>query len=128
MSPRVFAAGGLDRAVKLQRLPEIMCETRLALRRRIKLRAAGDTRLAFPQPVGAPGMLTVHAELQVGQLPSTLSSVVVVKPAGRVLVLEDDPRQADALVGLLQNEGLEVERQPSASVPPSASACSLDRR
>ena len=45
MEPRVFAAGGLERAVKLQRLPEVMTEPRLALRRRIKLRPTGDTRL-----------------------------------------------------------------------------------
>ena len=41
----VFAAGGLERAVKLQRLPEAMTEPRMTLRRRFKLRAEGDTRL-----------------------------------------------------------------------------------
>ena len=41
----MFAAGGLERAVKLQRLPEVMREHRMALRRRIKVRPAGDTRL-----------------------------------------------------------------------------------
>ena len=45
VEPRVFAAGGLERAVKLQRLPEVMTEPRMALRRRIKLRPTGDTRL-----------------------------------------------------------------------------------
>jgi hypothetical protein len=45
VEPRVFAAGGLERAVKLQRLPEVMTEPRMALRRRIKVRPAGDTRL-----------------------------------------------------------------------------------
>ena len=45
VEPRVFAAGGLERAVKLQRLPEVMTESRMALRRRIKLRPTGDTRL-----------------------------------------------------------------------------------
>jgi hypothetical protein len=45
VEPRVFAAGGLERAIKLQRLPEVMREPRLVLRRRIELRAAGDTRL-----------------------------------------------------------------------------------
>jgi len=83
---------------------------------------AGETRLSFPQPVGAPGMLTVRTELQAGQQPSALSSVVVVKPAGRVLVLEDQPRQADALVQLLENQGLQVERQSPGTLPPSASA------
>jgi hypothetical protein len=43
--PRVFEAGGLERRIELQRLPETMRETRLALRRRIKLRPNGDTRL-----------------------------------------------------------------------------------
>jgi uncharacterized membrane protein len=84
----------------------------------------GDTRLAFPLPVGAPGIRTVRAELQVGQLVSTLTSVVVAKPAGRVLVLEDDTTQADALVGLLQSAGLQVERRQAVSVPPSASTLS----
>ena len=45
VEPYVLEAGGLDRAIKLQRLPEIMTEHRLTLRRRIKLRPAGDTRL-----------------------------------------------------------------------------------
>jgi hypothetical protein len=45
VEPMVFEAGGLGRAVRLQRLPEVMAERRLALRRRIKLRKSGDTRL-----------------------------------------------------------------------------------
>ena len=45
VEPRVFPAGGLERAVKLQRLPEIMREHRMTLRRKIKVRANGDTRL-----------------------------------------------------------------------------------
>ena len=45
VEPRVFEAGGLERAIKLQRLPETMRETRMTLRRKIKVRAKGDTRL-----------------------------------------------------------------------------------
>jgi hypothetical protein len=45
LEPRVFEAGGLERAVKLQRLPERMTERRMALKRRIKVRPSGDTRL-----------------------------------------------------------------------------------
>jgi hypothetical protein len=45
VEPRVFEAGGLERAIRLQRLPEAMRETRLGLRRRVPVRAAGDTRL-----------------------------------------------------------------------------------
>jgi hypothetical protein len=45
IEPLVFAAGGLERAVKLQRLPEAMGERRMVLRRRIKLRTGADTRL-----------------------------------------------------------------------------------
>jgi hypothetical protein len=44
VEPTVFEAGGLDRAVKLQRLPNTMTEHRLTLRREIKLRSTGDTR------------------------------------------------------------------------------------
>ena len=45
VEPRTFAAGGLERAVRLQRLPEAMTERRMTLRRRIKVRDDGDTRL-----------------------------------------------------------------------------------
>jgi hypothetical protein len=45
VEPRVFAAGGLERAVKLQRLPEAMSERRLVLRRRLRVRETGDARL-----------------------------------------------------------------------------------
>jgi len=45
LQPRIFAAGGLERAVKLQRLPETMTDSRMVLRRRIKPRPTGDTRL-----------------------------------------------------------------------------------
>ncbi|MDX2159376.1 MAG: DUF3604 domain-containing protein [Hyphomicrobiaceae bacterium] len=41
----IFSAGGLDRAVTLYRLPERMTQTRVTLRRRVRLNAAGDTRL-----------------------------------------------------------------------------------
>ena len=45
LEPRVFAAGGLERAVKLQRLPEVMTESRMVCGASIKLRPTGDTRL-----------------------------------------------------------------------------------
>jgi len=45
IEPRIFDAGGLDRKISLQRLPDAMTETRLSLRRKIKLRPSGDTRL-----------------------------------------------------------------------------------
>jgi hypothetical protein len=41
----IFSAGGLERAVKLYRLPERMTETRMSFRRRVRLRETGDTRL-----------------------------------------------------------------------------------
>jgi hypothetical protein len=41
----IFSAGGLDRALKLFRLPERMTETRLNVRRRVPLRETGDTRI-----------------------------------------------------------------------------------
>jgi hypothetical protein len=45
VQPRVFEAGGLERKIDLQRLPETMRETRIALTRKVKVRAKGDTRL-----------------------------------------------------------------------------------
>jgi hypothetical protein len=45
VSPKVFAAGGLQRAVSVQRLPNAMTECRMVLRRRLPVRPAGDTRL-----------------------------------------------------------------------------------
>jgi hypothetical protein len=45
VEPRRCDAGGLDRAIELQRLPEVMETRAMKLRRRIKLRASGDTRL-----------------------------------------------------------------------------------
>ncbi|MEZ5925333.1 MAG: DUF3604 domain-containing protein [Hyphomicrobiaceae bacterium] len=45
VEPVVFTAGGLDRAISLQRLPAPMQERHLRIRRRIKVRPTGDTRL-----------------------------------------------------------------------------------
>ena len=42
---RVFDAGGLHRAVKIQRLPDRMTETRIMHHRKVKLRTDRDTRL-----------------------------------------------------------------------------------
>lgn len=43
----LFSCGGLDRAIRLQRLPESMSDTRMRIRQRVPLRDAGgtDTRL-----------------------------------------------------------------------------------
>jgi hypothetical protein len=41
----IFSAGGLDRAVKLYRLPERMTETSINIRRRVPLRSRCDTRI-----------------------------------------------------------------------------------
>ena len=41
----IFSAGGLERGVKLYRLPEVMTERRMSIRRKIRLREIGDTRL-----------------------------------------------------------------------------------
>ncbi|MFM9940175.1 MAG: DUF3604 domain-containing protein [Hyphomicrobiaceae bacterium] len=45
LEEHIFSAGGLDRAVKLYRLPEVMTQTRMRISRRIPLRSDGDTRL-----------------------------------------------------------------------------------
>ena len=45
IEPCNFPAGGLERVVRLQRLPDTMKERRVTLKRRIKVRPRGDTRL-----------------------------------------------------------------------------------
>jgi Protein of unknown function (DUF3604) len=45
LEPTMFHAGGLERAVRLQQLPAVMTAQRMTLRRKITLRAVGDTRL-----------------------------------------------------------------------------------
>jgi hypothetical protein len=45
IEPQVFEAGGLGRAIRLQRLPETMTQCRMSLRRWVKPRSEGDTRL-----------------------------------------------------------------------------------
>jgi hypothetical protein len=45
VEPSVFEAGGLERRIELQGLPEAMRETRMKLTRKVKMRVNGDTRL-----------------------------------------------------------------------------------
>jgi Ca-activated chloride channel homolog len=82
----------------------------------------GDARVVLPAHIDAEGFLQVRAELVQDGAVSTLSAVTVARPAGRVAVLEDQQGQADALVSVLQQAGLQVARGPTNSVPPSASA------
>ena len=86
----------------------------------------GETRISVPQQVGTPGFVDVRAELgpAEGSPTSRLSSVMVVKPAGRLLVLEDEPGQGRPLADLLQRQGLEVEVRAPGSLPPSAAGLS----
>ena len=81
----------------------------------------GERELSFPTPVPAEGFIEIRADLAVGSLSSTLSAVVVARPAGHILVLEDDAHSADGLVSLLADQGLDIDRRAAASVPPSAS-------
>ncbi|HEX8966536.1 MAG TPA: VWA domain-containing protein [Chloroflexota bacterium] len=82
---------------------------------------AGQTQLSVPGVVTAPGFVDVRAELLTGEQSSSLSAVVVAKPAGHVLVLEDDVGQADALAALLAARGLTIEHRSASRVPPNAS-------
>jgi hypothetical protein len=45
VEPRVFEAGGLERAIRLQLLPTMMAERRLSLRRKINIGPGGEARL-----------------------------------------------------------------------------------
>jgi uncharacterized membrane protein/Mg-chelatase subunit ChlD len=80
----------------------------------------GDTQLSLPVLISSLGFVEVRAELSAGGLDSSLASVVVAKPAGRVLVLQDDSSAAGPLVKLLSGRGLQVDQRPVSSVPPRA--------
>lgn len=45
VEPVRFDAGGLERAIEIQRLPTVMSALRLSLKRRIRVKARGDSRL-----------------------------------------------------------------------------------
>ena len=79
----------------------------------------GETQLSLPAPVGSPGFVQIRADLRTTST-STLSTVVVAKPAGRVLLLHDDPYDADALAALLSKQGLDVVRNVASTLPPRA--------
>jgi Mg-chelatase subunit ChlD len=87
----------------------------------------GDNHASFERRLTAPGFHELRAELSVGDPNATgsgssLAAVTVAKDAGHVLVLEDDVHQADALVPLLEKDGLQVDRRASGTLPPSASS------
>jgi uncharacterized membrane protein len=80
----------------------------------------GDAQISLPAPIGAPGFTSIRVELRANGQTSAMTSVVVVKPAGRVLILQDEGSDADALASVLADQGLAVVRQPASSLPPSA--------
>ena len=80
----------------------------------------GDTQVSLPAPIGTAGFAQIRADLRTAGATSTLSTVVVAKPAGRVLILQDVPSEADALTALLSSQGLDVVRKAASSVPPKA--------
>ena len=45
VEPRTFNAGGLERAIRLQKLPAMMTQRQISLTRSVKVRPQGDTRL-----------------------------------------------------------------------------------
>ncbi len=130
--PPVARAGErIDVTLGLQAAQAVEAELRLVLGGAVVANGhihlePGDTRLVLPERVGGPGFSEVRAELAVSGMSthSALSRVVVARPAGRVLVLEDEANQADGLVAVLQGEGLEIDRRASSTLPPAASALS----
>jgi Ca-activated chloride channel homolog len=135
VSPVARAGERIDVTIDLQAAQAVDARLRLSMDQTVLVDGpihldAGGTRLSMPERVGAPGFVEVRADLQLAgaSTTSTLSAVVAAKPAGRVLVLEHaapgEPDPADGLAALLQGEGLQIDRQPSSSLPPSASALS----
>jgi uncharacterized membrane protein/Mg-chelatase subunit ChlD len=82
----------------------------------------GETRLVTGERVDSPGFVHIRAELRVEDQASTYEGMTVAKPAGRVLMLEDQQGQANDLARVLEREGLVLERRASSSVPPTAAA------
>lgn len=140
--PPIARAGDrVDVTIGLQALQPVDARLRVAVDQTVVADGtihldAGDTRLVMPERIAAPGagpgpgpgpgqtFVEVRADLQVAgsTVSSTLSAIVLAKPAGRVLVLEDEANAADGLVGVLQGEGLQIDRRAASSLPPSASA------
>ena len=132
--PPIARAGDkVDVTIGLQAVQPVDARLRLSLDQTVVADGTihldpGDTRMSLPERIAAPGFVEVRADLLVAgaATPSTLSAVVVAKPAGRVLVLEDEANTADELVAMLQGGGgLQIDRRPSSSLPPSASALSM---
>jgi Ca-activated chloride channel family protein len=127
-APPIARAGDrIDVGVDLQSTQEIDAQLRVHVGDRVTADApvhlqAGDTRMSLPQQIDGQGFVEVRVELQIpnADATSSLSSVIVSRPAGKVLMLEDEPGSADELVRLLQHEGLEVDRMPPNRLPPSA--------
>src|SRR6202011_6084949 len=95
--PMARAGERIDVTIGLQAVQAVDARLRLSVDRTVVADGtihldAGDTRLSLPQRVDAPGFVEVRAELQAAgaTLTSALSATVVAKPAGRVLVLEDE--------------------------------------
>jgi uncharacterized membrane protein len=129
-APAVGRTGDrVDVSVDLQAVQSVDAQLRVWMDRAVVASGPihlepGETRLSLPERLDLSGFVEIRAELQVGDATSSLSTVVVAKPPGRVLVLEDQPNQGNGLVALLESEGLQVERRPSTSLPPSASTLS----
>jgi Ca-activated chloride channel homolog len=124
--PNVARAGdSVEVQLDLQALQPVDANLRLTLNQSVVANGAvhleaGETQLTLPAPLAAEGFTSVRATLQVGEQSSTLSSVIVVKPAGRVLVLDDGTHDADTLVKLLVEQGLQVDRRAASTLPPRA--------
>jgi uncharacterized membrane protein/Mg-chelatase subunit ChlD len=116
----------IDIQVDLQAAQPVDAQLRVALDQMVIANGqlhleAGETQLSLPAPVPGQGFVQVRVDLRAGDQTSTLTSVVVARPPGHVLVVEDEVGQASALVSLLTNEGLQIDRKPPSSLPPSAS-------
>jgi Ca-activated chloride channel homolog len=85
----------------------------------------GDNNATIERRFLSPGFHELRVEVlssDSSARTSSLSAVTFAKDPGRVLVLEDEPQQADALVPLLTADGLQVDKRSANSLPPSASA------
>jgi uncharacterized membrane protein/Mg-chelatase subunit ChlD len=82
---------------------------------------AGSNEQSFAPRIDGTGFHQLSAVLTVGDHQSQLDAVTVAGDTGHVLVLENQPGDADALVSVMASGGLQVDRQSASSVPPTTS-------
>jgi Mg-chelatase subunit ChlD/uncharacterized membrane protein len=84
----------------------------------VQLRS-GANHLSFTPMIDTPGFHELDALLTTADRTSRLAAVTVAHSPGSLLLLEDQPGEADAIGSLLGAAGWRVDRRSPATIPPS---------